>query len=407
MTKITASVEALYIHIPFCDQICSYCDFPKVFSRGQDIDAYLTALITELNMYEKYVGFTKLQTIYIGGGTPTALTTKQLDKLFTYLHSIIDFIRLIEVSIEANPENLNDPHKVACLKQNGVTRISLGVQTFQEKHLQLLGRSHTKKHACEVINLLSKANFEINLDMIYAIPSQTLKDWETDLNIVLQLPATHVSAYSFILEEHTNFYVNYIKNKLKLVDNEIEAQMFELVINKLTEAGFEHYEISNFTKSKQSVHNVTYWKNRYYIGVGLGAHGHLVSTPEVEAVLSLNDINIAQGIITGDNSVRYENTRSITTYKKSLITGELPVLNSHALTRDEQIEESMFLGMRLMEGVDLEQLNARYSVNIYELYEPQLDKLRGLGYVSLESGVLRLTQEGLFMANNVFEEFLL
>ena len=402
-----AKVKALYIHIPFCDQICSYCDFPKIFSQGQDVNAYLTALIAELAIYEKTVGFTELQTVYIGGGTPTVLTTKQLDRLFTYLHSVINFSRLTEVSMEANPESLNDQKKIACLKRNGVTRISLGVQTFQEKHLQTLQRSHTKKEACEVVTLLSKENFEINLDMIYGIPNQTITDWITDLHTLLQLPITHVSAYSLILEKHTKLYVEYMKNNFELVDNEIEAQMFELAIKKLTTAGFEHYEISNFTKSKQSKHNMMYWKNEYYIGVGLGAHGHLVQTPKVEMALKPNNIDIAREIVSKNNSIRYENTRSITAYKKTFETGELPILNAHTLSLDEQIEESMFLGMRLMEGVNLEQLQAKYGVNIYELYQPQLDKLRGLGYVSLESGVLRLTQKGLLMANNVFEEFLL
>ena len=406
-------VKSLYIHIPFCNQICSYCDFPKVFSCGQDVDAYLTALIAELTVYEKTVGFAELETVYIGGGTPTILTIEQLDNLFTYLHSAINFHNLSEVSIEANPESLSDPQKIACLKRNGVTRISLGVQTFQKSHLQILERSHTKEEASEVINLLSKESFEINLDMIYGIPTQTLRDWENDLDILLQLPITHVSAYSLILEEHTKFYIDYMKDELELVDNEIEAQMFEMAIDKLIAAGFEHYEISNFTKSKQSTHNMTYWKNKYYIGVGLGAHGHIMGTPEVEKALksdNTNDckcnLNIAREIV-NRNSIRYENTRSIIAYKKALETGELPVLNFHALTRDEQIEESMFLGMRLLEGVNLDHLQAKYDVDIYELYKPKLNKLRDQGYVSLESGVLRLTRKGIMMANNVFEEFLL
>ena len=399
--------KSLYIHIPFCNQICSYCDFPKVFSQGQDTDAYLTALITELSIYEKNIGFSELKTIYIGGGTPTVLTTKQLDRLFTYLHSVINFCQLTEISIEANPESLNDTHKIACLKRSGVTRISLGIQTFQDKYLQILERSHTKQEVYEVITLLSKEAFEINLDMIYAIPTQTLKDWENDLDILLRLPITHVSAYSLILEEHTKFYIDYMKDELQLVDNEIEAQMFELVIDKLTSAGFEHYEISNFTKNKQSMHNVTYWKNEYYIGVGLGAHGHLIRTPEVEISLNSNHLNIAQETITKNNSIRYENTRSINAYKQALEKDKLPVLTSHALTRNEQIEESMFLGMRLIEGVNINHLQAKYHVNIYELYKPKLDKLRDLGYVSLESGVLMLTRKGLMMANEVFEEFLL
>jgi len=399
-------VKALYIHIPFCKQICTYCDFPKISSLGQDIDTYLRALIAELTTYEKTIGFADLQTLYIGGGTPTELTTKQLDILFKYLHSVINFQQLTEVSIEANPESLNDTCKVACLKGHGVTRVSLGVQTFQAKHLKLLGRSHTQKDIYEAISLLQAGDFEINVDMIHAIPTGTLAEWENDLDTLLQLPITHVSAYSLILEEHTKLYIDYMKNKLELVDNEVEAQMFELVIDKLTAAGFEHYEISNFTKNKQSAHNVTYWYNEHYIGVGLGAHGHVIRTLEVEKALKLDNFNIAREIVNG-NSIRYENTRSITAYKKAFEDGVLPVLNSHALTQHEQIEASMFLGLRLLKGVDLDHLQDKYQVDIYELYKSKLDKLQSLDYVSLKSGLLRLTHKGLMMANDVFEEFLL
>ena len=399
--------KALYIHIPFCNQICSYCDFPKVFSRGQDINAYLSALLTELTIYKKAIGFSKIETIYIGGGTPTVLTAKQLDRLFTYLHDLIDFHHLIEVSIEANPDSLNDPCKIACLKRHGVSRISLGVQTFDEKHLQTLQRSHTKKQAFGAITLLAKENFEINLDMIYGIPTQTIKDWENDLDTLIEIPITHVSAYSLILEEHTKFNIDYMKDKLELIDNEVEAQMFELAIDKLTRAGFDHYEISNFTKNKRSNHNEIYWKNAHYIGVGLGSHGHLERTPKTDAILESKMINNAPQIDAKNNNIRYENTRSMIAYKKALEAGALPVVKTLFLTREEQIEESMFLGMRLLEGVNLNNLQAKYHVNIYELYKPRLDKLRDLGYVSLESGVLRLTRQGLMIANDVFEEFLL
>lgn len=399
--------KSLYIHIPFCNQICSYCDFPKVFSSGQDTDAYLTALIAELSAYEKIVQFSELKTIYIGGGTPTVLTTKQLDRLFTYLHSVIDFCHLTEVSIEANPESLNDSCKVACLKGHGVTRVSLGVQTFQENHLRILERSHCKKDIHDVVHLLDKQGFEINLDMIYAIPTQTLEDWESDLDTLLQLPITHVSAYSLILEEHTKFYIDYMKDQLELVDNEVEAMMFELVIEKLTGAGFEHYEISNFTRGKRSEHNLTYWKNDYYIGVGLGAHGHIKHTAEIDFYLDEASSNIAQEIMSKNNSIRYENTRSITAYKKALQGAKLPVLNSHSVDLKACIEESMFLGLRLMEGVNVDELSARYYQDVLALYEDRIDKLRKMEYVSLDAGVLRLTKKGLMMANDVFEEFLL
>ena len=391
-------VKSLYIHIPFCNEICSYCDFPKVFLKGQDVNGYVEALITELKIYEKTLDFSDLQTIYIGGGTPTVLTIATLDKLFTYLHSVINFHQLVEVSIEANPESLTDPQKVAYLKRSGVTRISLGVQTFQEPYLQILNRSHSKKDVFKAINLLAAKNFEINLDMIYAIPTQTLAAWEADLNSLLQLPITHLSAYSLILESHTKLHLDYLNDKLQLIDNEVEAQMFELAINKLTNASFKHYEISNFTKNKPSSHNLTYWQNEDYLGVGLGAHGALARLPATE---------ITKKAPKAPPKIRYENTRAITTYQQALKNDKLPIINSATLTINEQLEESMFLGMRLLAGVNLHELQNKYQVNLAELYKPKLDKLRKLAYVHQEAGILKLTPKGLLMANDVFAEFLL
>ena len=374
-------VQSLYIHIPFCDQICSYCDFPKVFSHAQNTDEYLDALITELEIYAERVDLKGLKTLYLGGGTPTALSSEQLNRLFCYLQSIISFDRLNEVSIEANPDNLNDD-KIETLVRNGVTRVSLGVQTFNPDHLAILERTHSAQDVEVLVIKLAQAGFEINVDLIYGIPTQTISDWEQDLDTLLRLPITHVSAYSLILEPHTKFYLQYENDELDLVDNEVEAGMFELVIDKLTHAGFDHYEISNFTRGNRSFHNETYWKNESYLGVGLGSHGKL-----------------------GDS--RYENTRSINAYKRALAERKLPILTQRLLKQSEHIEESMFLGLRLLAGVNLEQISTQYQTDIYELYAPKIAKLENLGYVSWETGVLRLTKKGLLMANDVFSEFLL
>jgi len=297
------------------------------------------------------------------------------------LQSIISFDRLIEVSIEANPDNLNDD-KIETLVRNGVTRVSLGAQTFNPNHLAILERTHAAQDVEELVVKLAQAGFEINVDLIYGIPTQTLTDWEQDLDTLLRLPITHVSAYSLILEPHTKFYLQYENDELDLVDNEVEAQMFELVIDKLTHAGFDHYEISNFTRGNRSSHNETYWKNESYLGVGLGSHGKI-------------------------NDSRYENTRSINAYKRTLAERKLPILTERLLKQSEHIEESMFLGLRMLEGVNFEQLSTQYQQDIYELYKSKIVQLESLGYVSWESGILRLTKKGLLLANEVFEEFLL
>ena len=334
-------------------------------------------------MYAKTTDLSGLKTVYLGGGTPTALSVVQLDRLFDYLKTIIDFTMLIEVSIEANPDSLTeDSGKIESLLRNGVTRVSLGVQTFNAGHLQILERTHSQEDVEKLVFQLAQAGFEVNVDMIYSIPTQALKDWEQDLETLLKLPITHVSAYSLILEPNTKFHIQYEKDQLELVDNGIEAQMFELAISKLTQAGFDHYEISNYTKTKRSTHNETYWKNEDYLAVGLGSHGKVAGT-------------------------RYENTRSINAYKRALAKGELPILSQKTLTQEEHIEESMFLGLRMLEGVDLEQLSTYYQRDILGLYKGKIAELEKMGYLNMENQVIRLTKKGVLMANDVFEAFLL
>lgn len=377
---------ALYIHVPFCDQICSYCDFPKVFTAGQNTDAYLDGLIKELEIYEKRIGFSALKTIYIGGGTPTVLTIQQLNRLFGHLHSVINFKQLIEVSIEANPDSLNDDEKIDALLACGVTRISLGVQTFDEGLLKILQRSHKKTDVIEVIHKLSTKPVEINVDMIYGIPSQTLQQLDDDLDTLLSLPITHISAYSLILEAHTKFYVDYMKDNLDMVSNDVEAAMFERVIHRLNGENFAHYEISNYTRGNISYHNATYWENQPYIAVGLGAHGQLEINGKRE---------------------RYENTRSITAYKKSLLKSELPVTTSRILTEKEVLEETMFLGLRLLKGVDFSEISKKFSLDVYGLYDEKIKALVKRELVDWQAPVLKLTQKGVLLANEVFEMFLL
>ncbi|MTM92199.1 coproporphyrinogen III oxidase, partial [Turicibacter sanguinis] len=222
----------------------------------------------------------------------------------------------------------------------------------------------------------------INLDLIYAIPGQTLDELRDDLRQVISLEVEHISAYSLIVEEHTQLYLAYMRDQIELTDNEIEAKMYEVTIETLTEAGYEHYEISNFAKSKPSLHNQWYWKNETYIGVGLGAHGYV-------------------------KGQRYQNTRSINTYIELLKDGKLPMIESHALTKEEMIEEEMFLGLRLLKGVNLKAISDKYDVNIDEIYGKAFEELIQKGYLEQKELNVRLTPSGLLMANEVFEQFLL
>lgn len=374
--------KGLYIHIPFCDHICTYCDFPKLLTKGQRHEAYIEALLMELEMYRQEVGFEQLQSIFIGGGTPTALSVEQLQPLFDYLHQFINFDQMVEFSIEANPENLT-LEKIQYLISQGVSRFSLGVQTFHETLLKRIGRKHQASEVIQAIQNLKQCGVQnINLDLIYAIPGQTIEQLKSDLEQAIALEVEHISAYSLIVEEHTQLYLAYMRDQIKLTDNEIEAQMYEVVMDKLTQNGFKHYEISNYAKSRPSLHNQWYWKNDSYIGTGLGAHGYVLGH-------------------------RYQNTRSINTYIELLQKKEKPVIESHLVTKQEQIEEEMFLGLRLLEGLNIDRVNEKYQLNLIELYQKALNDLLDKGFLEKEGQNLRLTKQGLLMANDVFEQFLL
>lgn len=374
--------KGLYIHIPFCDHICTYCDFPKLLTKGQRHAEYIEALIQELKLYQQNVGFSNLQSIYIGGGTPTALSVEQIQPLFDFLTEQIQMNQIQEFSIEANPENLTRD-KIQYLKAQGVNRFSLGVQTFHESLLKRIGRKHQDQEVIQAVANLKQCGIKnINLDLIYAIPGQTLDELRDDLRQVISLEVEHISAYSLIVEEHTQLYLAYMRDQIELTDNEIEAKMYEVTIETLTEAGYEHYEISNFAKSKPSLHNQWYWKNETYIGVGLGAHGYV-------------------------KGQRYQNTRSINTYIELLKDGKLPMIESHALTKEEMIEEEMFLGLRLLKGVNLKAISDKYDVNIDEIYGKAFEELIQKGYLEQKELNVRLTPSGLLMANEVFEQFLL
>ena len=375
-------VKGLYIHIPFCDHICTYCDFPKLITKGQRHEDYIQALLIELKHYEKQIGFHQLQSIYIGGGTPTALSVKQIQPLFDYLHQAINMNQILEFSIEANPENLTE-EKVKYLLSQGISRFSLGVQTFDETLLKRIGRQHGSEHVQQAVATL-KANgmHNINLDLIYAIPGQTIEQLKDDLKKAVSLEVEHISAYSLIVEEHTQLYLAYMKDQLALTDNEIEAKMYEVVMDYLSNYGYQHYEISNFAKSLPSLHNQWYWKNEEYIGTGLGAHGYI-------------------------NGCRYQNTRSINTYISSLKNNDLPIIEKNLLSQEEKIEEEMFLGLRLIEGVNLKMISQKYELDIEQLYQKSLEKMIVAGHLERIGNQIRLTHQGLLMANEVFEQFLL
>ncbi len=372
-----------YIHIPFCEHICYYCDFNKVFLEGQPVDEYIQSLLTEIRLtLEKHP--TKVsETIYIGGGTPTSLTAKQLDVLLTGIHRYLPTHTTKEFTVEANPGDLT-AEKLDVFKAHGVNRLSMGVQTFDDRLLKKIGRKHSVQDVYDTIKLLEKKQFDnVSIDLIYALPGQTLDSFRDTLTKALAFDLPHYSMYSLILENKTMF-MNWVRQgRLELPTQEAETQMFEEAIIAMAQSGHHQYEISNFAKKgKESMHNLVYWDNEHYYGFGAGASGYL-------------------------NQKRYKNYGPIQHYMKPLKEQRLPIFETEEISRANQIEEEMFLGLRKIEGVSLRRFEEKFNQKLTTVYQSVIAELQQQQLAVLEEDYFRLTPKGLFIGNDVFEKFLL
>ena len=367
-----------YVHIPFCTQICYYCDFSKVFIKNQPVDSYLEHMLEEFRSYD----IQKLSTLYIGGGTPTALSAPQLEVLLDGLTKNLDLSVLEELTIEANPGDL-DADKIAVLKNSAVNRVSLGVQTFDDKMLKKIGRSHLEKDIYENIDRLKLAGFDnISIDLIYALPGQTMEQVKENVAKAIGLDIPHMSLYSLILENHTVFMNRMRRGKLPLPKEELEAEMFEYIIAELERAGFEHYEISNFSKSGfESRHNLMYWDNAEYYGIGAGASGYV-------------------------NGVRYKNHGPIRHYLSAVEEGNARFTEEH-LSQKEQMEEEMFLGLRKKSGVSMARFEEKFGRSFDGLYGEIVRDLVQQGLMQIDGDRVRMTKRGLFLGDTVAERFIL
>ena len=367
-----------YVHIPFCTQICYYCDFSKVFIKNQPVDSYLEHLLQEFHSYD----IQKLRTLYIGGGTPTALSAPQLEVLLDGLTKNLDLSVLEELTIEANPGDL-DKDKIAVLKNSAVNRVSLGVQTFDDKMLKKIGRSHLEKDIYENIDRLKSAGFDnISIDLIYALPGQTMEQVKDNVAKAIALEIPHMSLYSLILENHTVFMNRMRRGKLPLPKEELEAEMFEYIIEELEKAGFEHYEISNFSKPGfESRHNLVYWDNAEYYGLGAGASGYV-------------------------DGIRYKNHGPIRHYLEAVEAGKARITEEH-LTLEEKMEEELFLGLRKKTGVSKKRFEEKFSVNFDQQYGPVVEELTQQGLLVPDDKQVRMTKRGLFLGDTVAEKFIL
>ena len=368
----------LYVHIPFCVQKCLYCDFLSWHDSRENQARYVQALCREIRACQgRYPA--RVSSLFFGGGTPSVLEPGHMEEIMEALAEVFSFEPDSEMSIEANPGTVN-LEKLKTYEKIGLNRISFGLQSAHNEELKALGRIHTWEEFLESYDLARQAGFDnINVDLMSGIPDQTLASWQKTLSRVLELAPEHVSAYSLIVEEGTPF----AQRKLNLPEEEEERRMYEMTAEMLGSQGYRQYEISNYAlPQRECAHNMGYWMRDDYLGLGLGA-------------ASLFD------------SQRWYNTDSMEEYlEKSDRPEEIQVCREKLSVR-EQMEETLFLGLRMTEGIDRERFQEEFGISVEEVYGDALRRLEGLGLLQADRGRIYLTRKGISLSNQVFVEFLL
>lgn len=360
-------VSSVYIHIPFCESICSYCDFCKFLKNDEWINSYLKELKKEVKT--KYNN-ELIKTLYIGGGTPSSLNIDELNELFKIIKTF-NLSNDCEFTFECNIENITE-EKLKLLFQNGVNRLSIGVETFNPSFLSYLNRHHKNEDVFEKIAIAKKIGFKnINIDLIYALKNQTLTDLKYDLDCFFKLDIPHLSIYSLIIEEHTKLYNDNEKN----ISEDLDYKMYEYIVNTLKEHGYNHYEISNFAKPGfESKHNLIYWHNKNYYGFGLGASGYIGNT-------------------------RYDNTKSFNNYLKGKY-----VLERHDLSYDEVISNEYILGFRMIKGINKKEYFLKYNKDIKE--DLTILKLLKENKLMENDEYVFINPKDIYVSNNILVELI-
>jgi oxygen-independent coproporphyrinogen-3 oxidase len=377
----------LYLHIPFCVRKCNYCDFFSASGTPKEQADYVSAMIQEIQSYQELSGEYEVQTIFLGGGTPSLLTPEQIEKIFTTIYHIFSVNENAEITMEMNPGTVAI-EKLRAMKAAGVNRLSIGLQSAQNEELKMLGRIHTYEEFLETWRLTEQAGFKNrNIDLMSALPGQTMESYEDTLSKVLALEPEHISAYSLILEEGTVFYDWYEKGKLdrgawKLPSEEEEYAMGELTIQRLAEAGMHRYEISNYAKpGKECRHNLGYWDRVEYLGIGAGS----------------------SSLIKGE---RFDHIRDRKAYIEKIRNGEPILIDREILSVESQMEEFMYLGLRKIEGVSRTDFQNYFGKNVDDVYGEILDKLEEEQLLEFSGDRIRLTHRGMDVSNCVLAEFL-
>lgn len=377
----TQQADAVYIHIPFCKKICHYCAFNKYFYDGQPVDKYLAGLDQEMSLYQLKQA-SPIDTLYIGGGTPSCLSMQELEQLMQSIHRHLSVDKQTEFTFEINPGELS-LEKCQLLYDYGVNRISMGVQTFNDTLLRRIGRNHRVRHVYQSIDWLRQTGFDaLSIDLIFRLPGQTLEDFDDSLTKALELELPHYSLYSLIIEQQTLFQQLMREGKLPLPTEDTDADMFELAIQRLSDNHIQQYEISNFAMTGyESRHNLKYWHYQPYYGFGAGAHGFI-------------------------DGIRYYNHGPVHHYLKQTDQQAKPIINQLPLDQNDQMEEFIFLALRTNRGFTLPEFEQKFSCSALDLFGDFFEQQIAQQLMIIEEQTVRLTTRGLFLADTVFRELI-
>lgn len=355
-------MKSAYIHIPFCDNICSYCDFCKMKYHKEWIDEYLNSLKNEIESYYKGE---KIRTLYIGGGTPSSLSVEELNKLFEIV-GLLDLEALEEFTFECNIESITN-EKLILLKKHNVNRLSIGIQTFNEKYLKLLNRNHTKEETLDKLEMAKLIGFDnINVDLMYALPNETLEDLEKDIDEFIELNVSHISCYSLMIEPHTKFYID----KIEPIDEDDDYEMFKYIEKRLGSRNYIHYEISNYAKpGYESKHNLVYWSNEYYYGFGLSASGYL-------------------------EAYRYDNTKNLNKYNAHNYIETITKVDE-----EDKLKYELILGFRKLRGINKEDFKRKFNKSIYDI--PNINELLHNNMLKEDETHIFISEDWIYKSNEI------
>lgn len=375
-------MKSLYIHIPFCQSRCIYCGFYSTTLLALR-DSYVSALVSEMKMREPG---SDISTIYLGGGTPSQLTTEQLHTILYNINNVYRVAQNAEITIECNPDDITEEYAMA-IRKMGFNRVSLGAQTFSDERLRTIRRRHNAQQVDNAIAIMRKAGFQnISIDLMYGFPGETLRQWQSDIRHAISLQPQHISAYSLMYEEGTPLHRMLTEGKIEETDEDLSLQMFETLVSQLTAAGYEHYEISNFalnthqpspTSPFRAIHNSAYWHDMPYIGLGAAAHSY-------------------------DLRSRSWNIADVKEYIRIISTGKRPVEDSETIDADTHYNDIVTTAMRTREGIPLEMLTTEQRHYLLDAAKKMAER----GLINISDTHVSLTHSGIFVSNSVMAELI-